>query len=78
MSQTNLFRALRELLPEPPLMVATVAAVNAGEGTSTITFPGGGQQRVRGTSVAVGSLAFIRAGVIEGEAPALTLETIEV
>jgi len=78
MNQTNLFRALRELLPEPALMVATVAAVNASEGTSTVSFPGGGVQRVRGTSVAVGSLAFIRGGVIEGPAPALTLETIEV
>lgn len=78
MSQTNLYRALRELLPEPALMVATVAAVNAAEGTSTVTFPGGGLQRVRGTSVAVGLLAFVRDGVIEGEAPALTPETIEV
>ena len=78
MSQTNLYRALRELLPEAPLMVATVAAVNASEGTSTVSFPGGGPQRVRGTSVAVGLLAFVRDGVIEGAAPELTPETIEV
>jgi hypothetical protein len=78
MSQTNLYRALRELLPEPALMVATVVAVNTSEGTSTVSFPGGGLQRVRGTSVAAGSLAFVRDGVIEGPAPALTLETIEV
>lgn len=32
----------------------------------------------RGTSVSAGSLAFVRNGVIEGAAPALTLETIEV
>jgi hypothetical protein len=78
MTQTNLYRALRELLPQPALVVATVAAVHASEGASTVTFPGGGQQRVRGTSVAVGFQAFVRDGVIEGEAPALTLETIEV
>ena len=75
---TNIYRALRELLPEAPLQVATVAAVHSAEGTSTVTWPGGSQQRVRGTSVAVGSLAFVRNGVIEGAAPDLTLETIEV
>lgn len=74
----NLYRALRELLPEAPLQVATVAAVHTSEGSSTVTWPGGSQQRVRGTSVAEGGLAFVRSGVIEGAAPALTVETIEV
>lgn len=78
MPTTNLYRALRELLPEPPLQVATVAAVHTSEGASTITWPGGAQQRVRGTSVASGQLAFVRDGAIEGPAPALTAETIEV
>jgi len=75
---TNLYRALLELLPEPPLQVATVAAVHTSEGSSTITWPGGSQQRVRGTSVAAGGLVFVRNGVIEGSAPALMVETIEV
>ena len=75
---TNLYRALRELLPESPLQVATVTSVNTLEGSSTITWPGGTQQRVRGTSVAEGSYAFVRNGVVEGAAPALTLEVIEV
>lgn len=78
MSNTNLYRALRELLPEAPLQVATVADVQGAEGTCTITWPGGSQQRVRGTSVGTGQLAFVRNGVIEGTAPSLTLETIEV
>lgn len=78
MSNTNLYRALRELLPEAPLQVATVAAVHGSEGTSTITWPGGSQQRVRGTGVTAGQLAFVRNGVIEGQAPALTVATIEV
>jgi len=78
MSSTNLYRALRELLPEAPLQVATVTAVHVDEGASTITWPGGSQQRVRGVSVAAGSNAFVRNGVIEGAAPALTLEIIEV
>lgn len=75
---TNLYRALRELLPEPPLQVASVTAVYTATGDSTVTWPGGATQRVRGTSVAAGGLAFVRNGVIEGAAPALTAETIEV
>lgn len=75
---TNLYRALRELLPESPLQVATVVQVFEAEGASTVTWPGGSQQRVRGISVAAGQPAFVRNGVIEGAAPALTLEVIEV
>ena len=75
---TNLYRALRALLPEPPLQIATIIEIHATDGTSTITWPGGGTQRVRGTGVAIGSNAFVRGGVVEGAAPNLTLETIEV
>lgn len=72
----NLYRQLRELLPESPLQVATVLAVHA-DGTSTVQYPGGGQQRVRGIGVASGP-AFVRDGLIEGTASALTAEVIEV
>lgn len=75
---TNLYRALRELLPEAPLQVATVTAIHPATGESTVTWPGGSQQRVRGVDVAVGANAFVRNGVIEGAAPALTAEVIEV
>ena len=75
---TNLYRALRELLPESPLQVATVTAVHTATGDSTITWPGGSTQRVRGVGVAVGLNVFVRDGVIEGAAPSLTLEVIEV
>jgi hypothetical protein len=78
MTATNLYRALRELLPEPPLQVATVTAVYTATGESTITWPGGATQRVRGTGIAPGALAFVRNGVIEGAAPALSVLTIEV
>lgn len=78
MSSTNLYRALRELLPDAPLLVATVITVNAPEGTSTVQYPGGNQQRVRGTSEAPASQVFVRNGIIEGAAPALTALTIEV
>lgn len=75
---TNLYRALRELLPEAPLQVATVVEVHLATGESTVSWPGGNQQRVRGTTVAATKQAFVRNGVIEGAAPALTLEVIEV
>lgn len=75
---TNLFRTLRSLLPEPPLLVATVVSVNAGAGTSLVQFSGGGNQTVRGTDVAAGQKAFVRNGLVEGPAPALPLVTIEV
>jgi hypothetical protein len=78
MSTTNLYQALRELLPEALLQVATVTAVHLAEGASTVTWPGGSQQRVRGTEVAAGGQVFVRNGVIEGAAPILTLEVIEV
>lgn len=78
MITTNLYRALLELQPEPPLQVATVTAVHTTTGQSTITWPGGTQQLVRGTRVTAGHPAFVRGGVIEGDAPELTLVTIEV
>ncbi len=78
MSTTNLYRALRDLLPDAPLQVATVTAVHTTTGDSTITWPGGAQQRVRGTSVAAGSNVFVQNGVIEGAAPELMVVTIEV
>lgn len=78
MSSTNLYRALREILPEAPLLVATVVAINTTDNTSTVEYPGGSQQRVRGTGVAAGLPVFVRNGVIEGAAPELTALTIEV
>lgn len=74
---TNLFRRLREMLPAPALLVGTVTAHNA-DGTSTIALPGGGTLRARGQSVAVSSNAFVRDGVVEGEAPALGIVTIDI
>lgn len=74
--QTNLYRALRDLLPEPALLVATVTAINADD-TLTVTFPGGGTQRVRGEA-ALNDRVFVRAGLVEGPAPALTFLTIDV
>ncbi|MFM9881183.1 MAG: hypothetical protein ACKVOO_12335 [Burkholderiaceae bacterium] len=75
---TNLYRALRELLPESPLLVATVVSEQTSEGTSTTQYPGGNQQTARGTGYAIGSQVFVRSGLIEGVAPSLEAITIEV
>lgn len=73
---TNIYRQLLDLLPQSPLLVATVAAVHA-DGTATVTFPGGSQIRVRGSST-VGAQVFVKDGVIETDAPMLTTVVIEV
>jgi len=67
----------RRLVGQEPLLVADVIAHNA-DGTSTVQTPEGHTLRVRGQSVSVGSKAFVRAGQIEGEAPALPAYTVEV
>lgn len=74
---TNLWARFRRLLPGDPLIVVTVAGIN-GDGTSTVTTPGGGAIRVIGNSVAVGDKAYIKGGAIIGEAPNLQHYEIEV
>jgi hypothetical protein len=74
---SNVYRALRELLPDPPLLIGVVLAVHS-DNTSTVEYPGGGQQRVRGTIVAVGQPAFISGDIIQGLAPAMTATVIEI
>lgn len=76
MLQTNPYRALLELLPQAPLQVGEVIAVNT-DGTRTVQLPGGGEIRARGTA-ALNDRVFVRDGLIEGAAPALTILTIEV
>ena len=73
----NLWTIFKDVLPANPVIVGTVSAHNSN-GTSQITLPGGSKITARGTTVAVGSKAFVRAGLIEGEAPNLTDVEIEV
>lgn len=72
---SNFYRQFLELLPQQPLQVATVTAVDAAG--CTVQMPDGAQARVRG-SAAVGDAVFVRAGAIEGPAPSLTLVSITV
>jgi len=71
----NLWAQFKAILPGDPLLIGTVTALN-NDGTSRITLPGGAKLTVRGSGVALGSNAWIRAGKIESEAP--TLPTVEI
>jgi hypothetical protein len=73
---TNAFTQLTRLIPQPKLAVGTVSAVHT-DGTVTVTAPGGDATRVRSSvAVSAGDRVFVRNGVVEGEAPALTTASI--
>jgi len=74
--QTNVYRALLDLLPQAPLL-SGVVTVDHGDGSVTVEFPGGGTQRVRGVAD-VDDRVFVRGGLVEGPAPALSPITIEI
>jgi hypothetical protein len=71
----NLYRQFRQLLPEPPLQSGIVIEVGASR--VVIALPGGGLIHARGEA-ALGQTVFVRDGVIEGEAPSLPMEIIDI
>lgn len=71
----NLYQQFRQLIPEPPLQAGTVVAI--GPGAVTVQLPGGGRIKARGTA-AIGQNVFVRDDTLEGIAPTLTLELIEI
>ena len=75
MSLLNPYRALLALLPTAPLQVGDVVTVTAG--VATLRLPGGGIAQARGAA-SVGARVFFRDGAIEGAAPALPIEIIEI
>lgn len=67
----NAYTRLRRALGfDAPVLVAQIT-INHGDGTVTVTYPGGGVQRVRGDGL-VGSRVWVREGRVEGLAPAMT------
>ena len=71
----NLYQQFRALLPHAPLQVGTVAT--ASNGVVTVQLPGGGRLNARGQAD-IGQNVFVRDGVIEGLAPNLALEVIDI
>jgi hypothetical protein len=71
----NLYEQFRRLVPDPPLQAGTV--VDVGSGVVTVALPGGGLIKARGNA-ALGQQVFVSDDAIEGEAPTLPLEIIEI
>lgn len=71
----NPYKLLKSILPDPPLLVGTVTVY--ANGTATVTLPDGGTVLARGEAQ-VNDRVFVRDGAIEGPAPSLTVEIIEV
>jgi hypothetical protein len=72
---SNAFARLIGLLPGDPLLVGTVTAI--ADGVATVELPDGGVLRARGAA-SVDDRVFVRAGAIEGQAPALSYVEIDV
>lgn len=72
---SNPLQRLVALLPSDPLRVGTVTASSGG--FCTVELPGGAEVQVRGAPN-IGDRVFVRGGVVQGPAPALTLVAIEV
>lgn len=75
MSTTNLWKRLKQLLPEAPLLIGVVDSVSAYG--AVVLLPDGAYVAVRGNAT-VGQQVFIRDGVIEGLAPSLTTVLIDI
>ena len=77
MSMRNLWRRLRGVLPDAPLLAGTVSVVEAG--IVTVALPGAGLVRARTSlTLSVGQRVFVRDGVVEGIAPSLQVVEIEI
>lgn len=72
---SNVYRQLQELLAPGLLQIGTVDSVSSG--MATITLVGGGTIIARG-SASPGDRVFVQDGVIQGPAPTLSVETIDV
>ncbi len=71
----NPYKLLRDLLPDPPLQVGNVISIS--NGVAIIETPGGGRVTARGEANE-GARVFFRDSNIEGPAPNLPIEIIEV
>jgi NADPH:quinone reductase-like Zn-dependent oxidoreductase len=60
-----------------PGFEAAGTVIDVGSGVATVALPGGGRIKARG-SAALGQKVFVRDDAIEGIAPSLTLEIIEI
>lgn len=71
----NPYKRLLNLLPQRPLQIGTVLAVE--ESGVSVQLPGGAIVTVRGEAT-VGDAVFFRDGAIEGPAPTASITDIEI
>ncbi|MFZ6709534.1 hypothetical protein [Undibacterium sp. TC9W] len=71
----NIYKVFKDLMPAPLLLVGKVIAVRPGH--NIIELPGGAQVMARGPAT-LNTKVFFKDGVIEGEAPDLTVVNIDV
>lgn len=71
----NPYKLLKDLLPDPPLLIGEV--MDFANGTAIVELPDGSTVQARGDTT-VGAKVFVKDGAIEGVAPSLTVEIIEV
>lgn len=78
MTTTNLFKRLRQLLPDEPVLTGQVSAVH-GDGMATVDLPGSGQLRVRNPlGQQEGASVYVQGQAITGEAPQLPYVLMEI
>ena len=78
MTAINLYRRLRELQPEPPVITGKTVA-DLGDGTAGVQTTGGGYLIARNPlKVAEDKSVFVQGGAITGEAPELPYVLIEI
>lgn len=75
MHSTNLYEQFRQLIPDAPLQTGTVTGVSVG--SVTVALPGGGPVKARGQA-SIGQRVFVRDNAIEGVAPNLPIEIIDI
>lgn len=76
---TNLYKRLKALLPDAPVMTGQVSAVYASAMAEVTLEGGAGLLRVRNPlAVALNARVYVQDGAITGSAPALTYVLIEV
>ncbi|MDQ0068959.1 hypothetical protein J2W34_000733 [Variovorax boronicumulans] len=71
----NIYQQFFKLLPRRSRQVGTIVAMEGD--VAAVELPGGGLLTVVGVG-AVGDQVFVRDGVIEGQAPAMTPVVIEI
>jgi hypothetical protein len=71
----NLYRRLRDILPDEPLLVGLITSESAAG--YVIQLPDGAEIVARGDAT-VGQRVFVRAGLIEGPAPELPVVLLSV